>query len=35
LASTGLRISEAMGLRLADITDDGLLIRETKLLAPL
>jgi integrase/recombinase XerD len=30
LASTGLRISEALGLRFADITDDGLLIRETK-----
>jgi integrase/recombinase XerD len=30
LSSTGLRISEALGLRLADITDDGLLIRKTK-----
>ena len=30
LASTGLRISEALRLRLADITDDGLLIRATK-----
>lgn len=30
LASTGLRISEALGLRFADITADGLLIRETK-----
>jgi integrase/recombinase XerD len=30
LASTGLRISEALGLRFADITDDGLLIRKTK-----
>jgi integrase/recombinase XerD len=30
LASTGLRISEALGLTLADITGDGLLIRETK-----
>jgi integrase len=30
LASTGLRVSEALGLRFADITDDGLLIRETK-----
>ncbi len=30
LASTGLRISEALGLKFADITDDGLLIRETK-----
>lgn len=30
LASTGLRISEALSLRLADITADGLLIRNTK-----
>jgi integrase len=30
LASTGLRVSEALGLRFADITDDGLLIRDTK-----
>jgi len=30
LAVTGLRISEALNLRLTDITDDGLLIRETK-----
>jgi integrase len=30
LASTGLRVSEALGLRFADITDDGLLVRETK-----
>jgi integrase/recombinase XerD len=30
LASTGLRISEALGLRHADITADGLLIRDTK-----
>jgi integrase/recombinase XerD len=30
LASTGLRVSEALGLKFADITDDGLLIRETK-----
>ncbi len=30
LASTGLRISEALSLRLADITADGLFIRETK-----
>jgi integrase len=30
LASTGLRISEALGLKFADITDDGLLIRKTK-----
>jgi integrase/recombinase XerD len=30
LASTGLRVSEALGLKFADISDDGLLIRETK-----
>jgi integrase len=30
LAITGLRISEALNLRLQDITDDGLVIRETK-----
>ncbi len=30
LAVTGLRISEALNLRLPDITDDGLVIRETK-----
>lgn len=30
LASTGLRLSEALGLGFADITTDGLLIRETK-----
>lgn len=30
LASTGLRISEALSLRLEDITQDGLVIRETK-----
>ena len=30
LACTGLRVSEALGLKFADITDDGLLIRETK-----
>jgi integrase/recombinase XerD len=30
LASTGLRISEALDLRHADITADGLLIRDTK-----
>ena len=30
LASTGLRISEALALRIGDITPDGLLIRETK-----
>ncbi len=30
LVSTGLRISEALALRFEDITDDGLVIRETK-----
>jgi integrase len=30
LVATGLRISEALALRFADITADGLLIRETK-----
>lgn len=30
LAVTGLRISEALNLRLKDVTPDGLLIRETK-----
>ena len=30
LAATGMRISEALHLRFADITADGLLIRETK-----
>jgi integrase/recombinase XerD len=30
LAVTGLRISEVLGLRLSDITPDGLVIRETK-----
>ena len=30
LVATGLRISEALNLRFADITPDGLLIRETK-----
>jgi integrase/recombinase XerD len=30
LAVTGLRISEALNLRLDDITDDGLVIQETK-----
>ena len=29
-----LRVSEALGLRFADITDDGLLIRETKFQRP-
>jgi integrase len=30
LAVTGMRISEALNLRLNDITDDGLIVRETK-----
>ena len=30
LAATGLRVSEALGLELDDITADGLVIRETK-----
>lgn len=30
LACTGLRISEALNLRYRDVTDDGLVIRETK-----
>jgi integrase len=30
LAATGLRISEALALRLEDLTADGLLVRETK-----
>jgi len=30
LAATGLRISEALALKLEDVTDDGLLIRQTK-----
>jgi integrase len=30
LASTGLRVSEALGLHSTDVTADGLLIRETK-----
>jgi integrase len=30
LAATGLRISEALNLKVADITKDGLLVRETK-----
>ncbi len=30
LAATGMRISEALALRIADITDDGLIIRHTK-----
>ena len=32
LAVTGMRISEALALRLSDITPDGLIIRETKFL---
>jgi integrase len=39
LATTGLRISEALNLKVADIRKDGLLVRETKFkktrLAPL
>jgi integrase/recombinase XerD len=30
LAVTGMRISEALNLRLGDVTDDGLIVRETK-----
>jgi integrase len=30
LAATGLRISEALALRIEDVTEDGLIIRETK-----
>src|SRR5215470_13094428 len=30
LAATGMRISEALALRLEDLTEDGLVIRETK-----
>lgn len=30
LATTGLRVSEALSLTVGDITDDGLLVRETK-----
>jgi integrase len=30
LATTGLRISEALALRLEDLTEDGLVVRETK-----
>ena len=30
LAATGMRISEALALRLADITDDGLIVDKTK-----
>jgi len=30
LATTGLRLSEATGLKLTEITDDGLVVRETK-----
>ena len=29
LAATGLRVSEALGLKLGDVTSDGLVIRET------
>ena len=30
MASTGLRISEALALQLSDVTRDGFLIRKTK-----
>jgi integrase len=30
LAATGMRISEALALRLSDVTDDGLVIEKTK-----
>ncbi|MDZ4252044.1 MAG: tyrosine-type recombinase/integrase [Sulfuritalea sp.] len=30
LASTGMRVSEALGLRVGDVTSEGLLIRKTK-----
>jgi integrase len=30
LAATGMRISEALALRLSDVTEDGLIIRKTK-----
>ena len=30
IAATGMRISEALALRLEDVTDDGLVVRETK-----
>jgi len=30
LAATGMRISEALALRLGDLTDDGLIVRKTK-----
>ena len=30
LAVTGMRVSEALGLRVGDVTPDGLLIRKTK-----
>lgn len=30
IAATGLRVSEATGLRLADVTEEGLVIRQTK-----
>ena len=30
IAATGMRISEALALQLEDVTEDGLLIRETK-----
>ena len=30
LTATGMRISEALALRLSDITDDGLIIEKTE-----
>jgi integrase len=30
IAATGMRISEALALRLEDVTEDGLIVRETK-----
>ena len=30
IAATGMRVSEALALRLEDVTEDGLIIRETK-----
>jgi integrase/recombinase XerD len=34
LASTGLRVSEALGLRFADITDDGEPVQANRCLHP-
>ena len=30
LATTGMRISEALALRLGDVTEDGLIVAKTK-----